>query len=123
MAGGFIMNTLHCLRTFSSERTLRNSLPLVALLALLSACQSEKAEPTASDTATSAPTANADTSTPAGTPSATTGIKPVRQPSAVFWESLETLCDKSFQGQLTIGTEESDRGIWLGRYDHVFQTL
>ncbi len=113
MAGGFIMNTLHCLRTFSSERTLRNSLPLVALLALLSACQSEKAEPTDSDTATSAQTANADTSTSTGTPSATTGIKPARQPSAVFWESLETLCDKSFQGQLTIGTEESDREFGL----------
>ena len=82
---------------------------LVTLLAFLSACQSEKAEPTATESAAPPPASTVDQSAVTTAPSTPVVTESVRPPSAVFWESLETLCDKRFQGQLTIGTEESDR--------------
>ena len=38
-------------------------------------------------------------------------VTPVESPTEIFWQSLSRLCDQRYPGQLTIGTEESDREI------------
>lgn len=43
----------------------------------------------------------------------TARAQPAIDAKQAFWTSLQTLCDKRFGGQLTIGTEESDRTFGL----------
>ena len=103
------MTSMHAGRELSSLSSRRGSLAVIAMLGLVAACQSDTEEPATetpdATTAEVAPDSETAATKAYEAPEPTTTVAP---PDA-FWASLETLCDKSYRGQLTIGTEESDR--------------
>lgn len=99
------MRTLH---TRTPDRSGRICAPGLAVLLLLSACQSEAPEPVATQSSTApAPTQQppSDAATTDDAPASAAEVSSVD----AFWTALTTLCEQSYRGQLTIGTEESDR--------------
>lgn len=95
-------------RIHSIDCTRSRRWPLIVLLGAMAACQSETPESSTPES-TNAP-AGTETPVSATTPTVDENAgAPELSREDVFWQSLNTLCDKSFRGQLTIGTEESDR--------------
>lgn len=80
---------------------------MVALLAGLTGCN----KPAPSEPSTTSPTPQ--TTSAQTQPVSTQPEEPVGNPQAVFWQGLQTLCGNAYRGQLTIGTEESDRSFGL----------
>jgi len=83
------------------------SLGLLALLAL-SGCGDQAPSETPTSSSPS-PSAGASSASQSGTAAVSPTNERIQSPAEIFWTSLKTLCDQRFGGQLTIGTEESDR--------------
>lgn len=78
---------------------------VVMILLTLGACGKSR-EPAPAGTSTQP--AGAATSSPAeGQPITVPEV--IKPPQQVFWDSLQTMCGNKYSGQLTVGTEESDR--------------
>ena len=79
--------------------------PLVLVTLLSTACGEPEPAPPPPAADPSLPVATAE-SPPPTTRSEPATERPVQ---AVFWDALTTMCGQQFAGQLTVGTEESDR--------------
>ncbi|MEM8685227.1 MAG: hypothetical protein AAGF72_17490 [Pseudomonadota bacterium] len=102
------MTSMHAGHELSFHDSRHRSWILAFTLGLVAACGSDAPEPVAEE-------AVAESVVTAVDDSAATKVEAAPEPVATvvpvdaFWASLETLCGKSYRGQLTIGTEESDR--------------
>ncbi len=103
-----MMGILQALFIRSEDSRARGVWVILAVFAL-TACQAKQDQPDTSPATPPAVTENTDIDKTESPPA----VKPTLKPQEVFWNALETLCDKSFGGQLTIGTEESDRDFGL----------
>lgn len=91
----------------SQSRIATTGLICLLTVSLLSACSDQDSAPA---TTANAPTSPNSPSAPATDASEqAVEVAAALPPSEVFWSNLQTLCKQRYAGQLTIGTEESDR--------------
>ncbi|MEM7082158.1 MAG: hypothetical protein AAF465_05450 [Pseudomonadota bacterium] len=93
-----------------SLRRVRYTVVVVGIALSIASCQSDNttAPKAPSDMAPAVEQSTIESST---TPSI--AVAPIENAQVIFWEALKTLCHGRFRGQLTIGTEESDRDFGL----------
>ncbi len=102
------MNILQASLTRSTGNRNRSIWIVLAALSL-AACQAKQTEPAADSTTPPPEAVTTESNLPVTPPESL----PTLKSQEVFWNALSNLCDKSFGGQLTIGTEESDRAFGL----------